>query len=305
MILCNPTKALDKGVLNMTKLFIGMPVYNGARFISQALDSLIDQKFHDWSLLIADNASDDDTENICKKYCSKDQRMQYFRHERNIGAAANFKYLLDRADAAYFMWAAADDVWHPEFLTSCIGVLEKNHSIGVAFCNTVNIDVYGNVIRSYPDFSVFANSSRFVNICRFLISPEIHGKANIIYSCYRLSLLKDVWEASPLTDRWGSDMCFVLAALARYNLTIDNRILFQKRIITTDGAKEKVINPYKHIFTLEDSVQYITGNLKAVEGTGFYLLTLVIMMIRLPNAIINWLDGKFRKIKLKLTKLFD
>lgn len=289
----------------MPKLFIGMPVYNGANFIFQAIDSLRNQVFLDWSLFISDNASQDDTERICRHYCEMDSRIQYFRQKHNIGAAANFKFLLDSANSEYFMWAAVDDIWHPDFLESCINNLEKNDKTGIAFCNITNIDSSGQVIRSYPDFSIYATDNRFVNIYRFLFSPEIMGKANLIYSVYRLKLCREIWAASPLTDRWGSDMCFVLGGLARTNLVVDSRTLFQKRIpgtieLLNERNEVTVNNPNRFIFPLENSRKYIKGNLNAVRGTGYYWLTLIVMILRLPNAILNYFRDLLGKLKNKL-----
>ena len=71
--------------LKKPKLSIGMPIYNAENFLRNRLDSLLSQKFSDFELIISDNASTDLTEQICKEYLSKDNRIQYFRQEKNIG----------------------------------------------------------------------------------------------------------------------------------------------------------------------------------------------------------------------------
>jgi len=80
-------------------LFIGMPVYNGERFISIALDSLISQTFQDWTLLISDNGSTDRTEEIAKTYSEIDKRIHYHRHAENKGAVKNFTFVVSQAQA--------------------------------------------------------------------------------------------------------------------------------------------------------------------------------------------------------------
>jgi glycosyltransferase involved in cell wall biosynthesis len=266
----------------MTKLFIGMPVYNGERFISLAIESLRNQSFTDWKLLISDNCSEDGTQGICEKYCDLDSRITYFRQKQNRGAPANFKFPLDRAESPYFMWAAADDFWHEDFLATCIGLLEKNREAGFAFCSIVNIDTFGRTIRSYPDFRRFTGDDRKNSVAAYVAEPEILGKANIIYSIYRTDVCKKAWARSPLTEGWGSDMCFILAALARSPLVVDEKVLFYKRIVRNDDtpgqAHEIVIeNPKKYVFPFYYSVQYLVNNLRAVEKTEFFLTTLIIM----------------------------
>lgn len=213
----------------MAKVFIGMPVYNGARFITKAINSVRDQELTDWKLFISDNKSTDETETICRAYCAVDDRINYYQQEQNIGGTANFKFLLDIADSEYFAWLASDDVWYPEFLSACVGNLEKNKSYGMAFTNIVSSDSFGRVIWRYPDFSKFAKRSKLASIQNFMRDPEIWGKANLIYSVYRLNVCRKAWEVSPLTSNWGSDMSLVLAALARTRIAIDKRVLFDKR----------------------------------------------------------------------------
>ena len=93
-----------------------MPVYNGELFIREALNSLLNQTFTDFELVISDNASTDGTEMICQEYADKDKRIRYVRQVQNRGATANFQFVLDAAVGKYFMWAAADDLQSSNFL---------------------------------------------------------------------------------------------------------------------------------------------------------------------------------------------
>ena len=82
------------------KVYIGLPVYNGAKTIEKAINSLLAQTFKNFILVISDNASNDETARICKKFLLKDSRIKYIRQKNNIGASANFKFLLENAKAA-------------------------------------------------------------------------------------------------------------------------------------------------------------------------------------------------------------
>lgn len=279
----------------MAKVFIGMPVYNGERFITEAIKSLLSQSYEDWNLFISDNASEDETQNICVRYANLDDRITYFRQENNIGAVANFKFLLDKAEGEYFMWAAADDLWHNDFLNSRVQQLEKDKTYGMAFCNIVNVDSFERIIRSYPDFSKFVGNDRFAVLSSFLHDPEIMGKANIFYSVYRLEICHEVWKSFPLSDDWGADNCFIVAALARTKLAIDSRVLFAKRIATSTDEIGKpyffeVAEPQKHIFPLHLSIQYLLNHLKAVRHTPYYDITMRIMMVRIELAVKNFIE---------------
>lgn len=288
-----------------------MPVYNGERFIRQALDSLLAQNYENFELIILDNASTDLTVEICKGYAIKDERIRYYRNEQNMGGTFSLKHLLDLAMGKYFMWAAHDDIWHPDFITSCVGMLERNKNAGMAFSNVAQIDSFGRVIRKYPSFEQFSGKNNLRKIFNYVKDSEKMGKANLVYSVYKLNLCKKVWDFYPLGDEWGSDFCFILATLSRSNLCIDGRVLFQKRTLRDCDQQKfvseiKVINPHRHIFPLDKSFEYIKNNLKAVKGTRYFFIVLIIMISRMPqvflNSFLNTLNGAKLYIKNRVKK---
>lgn len=99
---------------------IGMPVRNGGQALAEALESIAAQTFTDFELVIADNASTDATAEICRAYAKRDARIRYHRHERNIGAAANFNFTFVQCRSEYFKWAAHDDLLAPTYLARCL-----------------------------------------------------------------------------------------------------------------------------------------------------------------------------------------
>jgi glycosyltransferase involved in cell wall biosynthesis len=108
------------------KVSIGLPVYNGARYLAASIDSILNQTFRDFELIISDNASTDATGDICLGYASRDDRINYLRQGRNIGAGPNHNFCARRASGEYFRWASHDDLMEPEYLAKCVFVLEAN-----------------------------------------------------------------------------------------------------------------------------------------------------------------------------------
>jgi glycosyltransferase involved in cell wall biosynthesis len=111
---------------NIPLISVGMPVYNGEKTLKAALDSVLSQTIGDFELIISDNASTDNTEEICRKYAADDSRISYIRQLENIGAPKNFKFVLDEAQAKYFMWATSDDIKSIDFLEKNYYFLENN-----------------------------------------------------------------------------------------------------------------------------------------------------------------------------------
>jgi len=146
------------------RLSIGIPVFNGEKYLNETLDSLLAQTYIDFEIIISDNASFDNTPEICKNYALRDNRIRYFRNSINKGAAYNYNRVFNLAKGQYFKWAAHDDLYSPEFLEKCIEVLDKDKSIVLCYSRAKKIDEYGRIIGSYsliPNFSLPKPSRRF------------------------------------------------------------------------------------------------------------------------------------------------
>jgi len=130
------------------RLAIGLPVFNGETYLRLALDSLLAQTFRDFQIIVSDNASTDGTEAICRDYAARDRRVRYTRNDRNIGGFANSRRTVELADAELFMWAAHDDVHHPEYAASCVEVLEERPEVVLCYCAIQNIGGSGDPIET-------------------------------------------------------------------------------------------------------------------------------------------------------------
>ncbi len=131
------------------RVSIGMPVYNGENYIEQALDSLLEQRMKDFELIISNNGSTDRTDEICRKYAADDRRICYYQNELNRGAAWNFNRVYRLSKGEYFMWAAHDDLWSPEFLEKCVQALDNNQDVILCYTSTEMIDEQCNILKIY------------------------------------------------------------------------------------------------------------------------------------------------------------
>lgn len=131
-------------------LTIGLPVYNGERYLAEALDSLLAQTFTDFELVISDNASEDRTAEICREYADRDARIRYLRQPVNIGAAPNHNILVPQARGRYFKWASHDDLYHPDLLRHCVEALEDRPEVVLAHAWDAYIDEQGDIIQEVP-----------------------------------------------------------------------------------------------------------------------------------------------------------
>jgi glycosyltransferase involved in cell wall biosynthesis len=103
---------------------IGLPVYNGAERVAAALESVLNQDFTDFEVIIADNASTDHTRMVCEEYAKRDGRVRYFRNETNIGINPNHDLVFTLSKGRYFSWFADDLEYLPGMLSHCYAAME-------------------------------------------------------------------------------------------------------------------------------------------------------------------------------------
>lgn len=128
-------------MIERPQITIGVPVRNGGPMLEEMLISLMNQTYYRFQVTILDNASDDQTEHIAKRICNQDSRFKYYLNKKNIGAAPNFNMVFEiEHSTPYYKWAAHDDRYHPDYLESCIDLLERSPHIVLAYPVPVLID---------------------------------------------------------------------------------------------------------------------------------------------------------------------
>ena len=131
-------------------LTVGLPVFNGERYLSESLDALLAQTYSDFELIISDNASTDTTPEICRTYAERDERIRVIRQPQNIGAGPNHNFLPLQARGKYFKWVSHDDLYHPQLLQRCVEVLDTHPEYVLAHAWDALVDDHGAVIEVTP-----------------------------------------------------------------------------------------------------------------------------------------------------------
>ena len=134
------------------RLGIGLPVYNGATYLAEAIEALLGQTYEDFELIISDNASTDATEDICRQYAAEDPRIRYIRQPRNIGGLLNHNVVFEYCRSELFKWAADDDLYGRDLVERCVAALDEHPDVVLAHSWTAVIDSGGEVVQAveYP-----------------------------------------------------------------------------------------------------------------------------------------------------------
>lgn len=132
------------------KVSIIVATYNRADFIAAAIDSALKQAYQDWELLVLDDGSTDDTENIVAAFSMKDGRIRFIRQEKNVGIARNRNRGLEESKGEYIAMLDSDDVWLDEKkLEKQVAFLEAHPECAVVGTNVAIIDKDGHRTGSF------------------------------------------------------------------------------------------------------------------------------------------------------------
>jgi glycosyltransferase involved in cell wall biosynthesis len=134
--------------MKQCRVSVGMPVYNGERYIAQAIESILQQTCQEFEIVISDNASTDRTEEICRELASRDRRIRYVRQERNLGSGRNHNVVYQLSRGEFFKWHSHDDKVAPTYLAKCVEVLDRDPSVVICYSNTVIIDEDNNPLEN-------------------------------------------------------------------------------------------------------------------------------------------------------------
>lgn len=158
-----------------------MPTYNCGDFIGITIDSVLEQTYRKWEIIIVDDASSDNTLEIVKKYMKNDSRIKYFRQERNLGAARARNKAIDLAAGEYIAFLDSDDLWMPKKLESQITYMKKsNHNFTCT--SYTKIDENGNSLNRIVQAKVKSDYKGILKTCP--------GNSTVIYNAKNLGKFK-------------------------------------------------------------------------------------------------------------------
>ena len=217
----------------MPRIGIGVPVYNGGAMLAQSLECVRTQTFEDFEVILGDNASDDETAEICADFAARDSRFRHIRRAENIGSLGNFQDLRGQTDADLFCWRAYDDLSAPDFLEK-LEALFADPSVRLGVCQVQTQADDRSAARITP-FKTPPQSSRIARVRHQLFSSH----ASWIYGLWHretLSILQDrVHRDYP--HAWGWDHLTLLPVILDGGIAGTNETHFLQRIIRGTSTK--------------------------------------------------------------------
>lgn len=204
---------------------IALPVYNGERHLAEAIDAIRRQTYRNFDLIVCDNASTDATPEIVARAQAGDPRIRSFRHERNLGPQANFRYGMEQRRGEYFMWAAHDDEKLPEFLAETVAALQRNPAASMACTWTTLVTRDGE--RVHQPYSPAISSERLEERLPAFVADT---QCVAFYGLYRSSVIERI--GAP--DEWlDADRHYLFKTIVQGPFEVVPKPLFRFRMFNT------------------------------------------------------------------------
>ena len=196
---------------------IGMPVYNSSETLIPAIKSILAQSYKNFELIISDNASSDDTAEICRYFASIDNRIKFHQHSCNFGGTFNFNYVLSISNGHFFMWAAGDDVRTSTFLEeNVIALLRDKNLVASTSPNRMEND------NRIVNFGLYGN---YFNRLSYFLQNSYKSHA-LFYSVMRIDVIRQCHWLSEEFIAWDWAVILFLASNGEINRTQDALSIF-------------------------------------------------------------------------------
>jgi hypothetical protein len=177
-----------------TRTVLGMTLYNNAKHLREATDSILGQTDRDFALLMLDDGSSDEVEAIARQYERQDQRVRYLRHQQRQGMVPTWKEVVEIArrehpQAEYFAWVSDHDRWDPRWLERMAAQLDRHPHAVLAYPQTLRIDDAGAIVdkepRLFDTSGVTGTADRWRRFCW-----NGFGSGDMVYGLMRMRALE-------------------------------------------------------------------------------------------------------------------
>ncbi len=243
---------------------IGLPVFNGERYLEAMVQSILRQTYTDFELIICDNASTDGTGAICQRMAAADPRIRYYRNEANIGGRLNHLRVLDLSRGPIFKWAGHDDFLQDRFLERCLQALENAPNCVLAFSNIEVIDADGAVLEKIKAPAAFGDPLAHRRLRSFW-QGSLYNQLAVFHGLIRREALK---RTALLADWYGADRWLVVELALLGPFALVEEMLMQYR----DHSRRSAYQADPQAYWAPNTRMYL-GVIRRIRRAAFLLKT--------------------------------
>lgn len=236
----------------MEKIDILLATYNGEKYLKEQLDSILNQTYSNFRLLISDDCSTDDTKKILEKYKKNDNRIELFFQKENLGVIKNFEFLLKKVENKYYMFSDQDDIWKERKIEKSVKKIEEDdadlvysdlevvdENLNVKYKSYWKLKGFYKKIKKYNNFeSLYLNN--FITGCTIISKKELINKFLPLPKTSKY-ILHDYW-ISLIISQYGK-LSYIEEPLIKYRQHNNNNIGSKKK-----SSELKSLNEIRNLF---------------------------------------------------------
>lgn len=153
-----------------------LPTYNGSKYIKQSIESIINQTYKEWELIVIDDCSTDDTNKIVQEYTLKDNRIKLYKNETNKRLPASLNTGFAKTSGEYLTWTSDDNIYKENAFEKMIEYFQLNSDVGFVFSNMTIIDENGNIKQKNSYIPSSMEEIKYKNIvgASFMYKREVY-----------------------------------------------------------------------------------------------------------------------------------
>jgi teichuronic acid biosynthesis glycosyltransferase TuaG len=228
---------MEKGLVSIIT-----PMYNGARFVGQTIDSVLKQTYGDWEMFVIDDGSKDNGPEIVKAYAAKDSRIRLLSQE-NAGSAAARNKGIRAANGQYIALLDSDDTWNEDFLEQQLALMKAQNAL-LVYASHTRIDEHSN------------------EILKPFIVPEKVTYKDLLRNCY-ISCLTGVYDISVYGKVYlhedmkslRDDYVYWLEIIKKVKVAFGNKaVIANYRMLDSSASRQKkkvIIPQFKVLYQVE------------------------------------------------------
>lgn len=210
---------------------IGVPAYNEEKFLPQTLDSLLQQSYKNFKVLICDDCSTDNTLSIARKYALMDNRIEVLSSERKLSFVENWNRSLSACNSPYFAWIGAHDVLHSDYFKEALDVFNVNPEVVLVYPQAVLIDIEN--IRGQSADSDFETIGLNKRDALIKVAKNLHF-CTAIHGVFKTEVLKKL----PILHIQAFDALILFLVSIYGEIGKTKNVTFFRRQVRVENAKQ-------------------------------------------------------------------
>lgn len=279
------------------KFSILVPVYNVEKYLRQCIESVVNQDFYDYELILVNDGSTDSSPLICQEYVAKDKRIKYFSKD-NEGLLLTRRYSIRKANGEYVLFLDSDDYWLPGILTRLNDAIEESKADMILY-RFKRVREDGSLLYEdkdvFPDKTLFREKDKDEFIKEFVSSSRLN---TMWTKCVKRSIIDAGADYSRFRDLYGEDFLQSIALIKNAsNIYYINDILYDYRLSANGSGRNFKL---KYIADYEIVREYVYSFLQQMnvsEDTRLrflqrYIEGIMLYMNSVPRSSKNFSDFK-------------